>query len=152
MRGERLGMELLVGDSAPHPGEDQLGEFRAECSFPAPHFLNHVIGDARLAGEFNGTDIEAKGAHAPRLDDSSLPVKVRKDLPKAWPGRGVFRSHLDVFKLGSGLTNAEVAVLIGLKPTSLQKYLYGKTHRPSMDVLERAAKLFQCRIGDLFSR
>lgn len=67
-----------------------------------------------------------------------------------WPQRARFRELARSYATRNGLTNDQVAPLLGLKPQSLQKYLYGNTKRPGRKVLVKAAEVFQCSLGELF--
>lgn len=149
--GPDVRTQHLFGDAPTCSGNDPPTVLGAVLPLASLDLHHHGEGKPDQAGECNGTDIEAIH-HASKIDPASLPRKGRPKKQPRWIGRDTFKTYLDHYKLQTGLTNAQVALLIGLKPSSLHKYLYGVTHRPSLDVLERAAVLFRCRIGDLFSR
>ena len=67
-----------------------------------------------------------------------------------WPQRLVFRQLVDAYKKRADLTSEQLAPLLGIKPQSLHKYLYGRTKRPGRKVLIQAAGLFGCSLGELF--
>lgn len=71
-------------------------------------------------------------------------------MSDGWPQRARFRDLVRSYATRNGLTNDQVAPLLGLKPQSLQKYLYGKTKRPGRKVLVKAAEVLQCSLGELF--
>lgn len=71
-------------------------------------------------------------------------------MSDTWPQRAKFRELVRAYVTRNGLTNDQVAPLLGIKPQSLQKYLYGNTKRPGRKVLVKAAEVFQCSLGELF--
>lgn len=62
-------------------------------------------------------------------------------MSDTWPQRAKFRELVRAYVTRNGLTNDQVAPLLGLKPQSLQKYLYGNTKRPGRKVLVKAAEV-----------
>lgn len=63
-----------------------------------------------------------------------------------WPQRPSFRAQVDAYKARQGLLAKEVAAQLGLKPDTLNQYLYNPKARPSEEALRRAATLFSCSI------
>lgn len=143
-----VGAKLFFGDSPTSALLDLKTVAPGVLSQTRLDLHDHREREPDEAGEFRGTNIET--IHVTRIDDPSL--ESRGGPPKSnprWAGRSVFRYYLQRYKDSTGLTNAEVAPLLSLKPKSLQKYLYGTTHRPGIEVLTLAAKLFGCRLGNL---
>ncbi len=63
-----------------------------------------------------------------------------------WPQRKNFKAHVDAFKAKKALLSKEMAAELGLKPSTLNAYLYDPRTRPSEEMLRRAAILFGCSI------
>ena len=59
-----------------------------------------------------------------------------------WPPRELFKADARAHRERTGLNLKEQAEAMGFTSLAWNQYLYGKTQRPSIDALERAALLF----------
>lgn len=71
-------------------------------------------------------------------------------LDMTWTQRNAFRQRLAEYKARTGQTSEQVAPLIGVSPSTLDKYLYAKARQPGPKVLVAASKLFGCPVADFF--
>lgn len=114
---------------------------------------------AKLAENFPIVRVETRAAgHETNLDIVSnvvnpCPIGLFVEdwddprmIPDLWPKRGLFREWVAEAKAKLGATNnAEVAPIMGIAPTSLNKYLgRSETHKPSDEALKK--------LGDFLGR
>jgi len=139
---------------------------RGKPGLASPRLHHHGEGAARQAGELGGgqaVQIDGWVSHAPRIWNKGPyqstpngacgqidPGIHNSGMDTHWPQRSRFRELVDAYKKRTNITNDQLAPLLGLRPQSLQKYLYGKTKRPGRKVLVKAAEVFQCSLGELF--
>ena len=153
-------------DAAPGAGLDGQRVIRRKPRRAALRLHHHREGDAGQLGEFGGGDApEVDGLVSHRTEVwTFVPYPSSPDVPHGqefhgaqnghmddqWPQRLVFRQLVDAYKKRADLTSEQLAPLLGIKPQSLHKYLYGRTKRPGRKVLIQAAGLFGCSLGELF--
>jgi len=66
-----------------------------------------------------------------------------------WPQRTRFKALVTTYRANHGLTRKEVAVALGLAEPTLHNYLYNRRLTPSIDVIQRAARLFGVSITEM---
>jgi len=66
----------------------------------------------------------------------------------SWAHRQAFKVAVADYRKSSGKLLREIAVLLGLKESTLKDYLYRTDVKPSLEVLQRASALFQRSILD----
>lgn len=66
-----------------------------------------------------------------------------------WPQRLRFKALVSEFRTSHRLKRKDVADALGLAEPTLHNYLYNKKLTPSIDVIQRAARLFGVSITEL---
>jgi len=66
-----------------------------------------------------------------------------------WPQREKFKSLVNAYRKKHGIDRATMAECLGVKESHLHGLLYDKRVRPSLDVVQKAAEVFEVSITEL---
>ena len=81
-----------------------------------------------------------------RGEQASLSAKgTQMDV---WPQREKFKAMVKAYQNGTGKSQEQVAEELDVARSSLRFWLYQKKRKPSLEILQRSAKLFGCSVTE----
>jgi transcriptional regulator with XRE-family HTH domain len=65
-----------------------------------------------------------------------------------WPQREKFKAYVKAYQKSTGKSQRDVAEALDVARSSLRFWMYQQKRKPSLDILTRAAKLFNCSVTE----